>query len=133
VQCSENWCTSDLSLRCAIGATGLFHHLCPEGGVDALDYDPEGRLELTFSALPSEAEVRLALLCHALAFARENAPVCPIIMADPLGDSADRPEQYRHILDLFPSRQLIFLLSDPGDIAALRSTGRVDKELEIRG
>lgn len=133
VQCSDNWCTSDLSLRCAMEATGLFHRLCLEGNVDALDYGPEGRLELSLSAPPSETGVRLALLCHALAFARENAPVCPIILADPLGESSDRPEQYRHILDMFPSRQLIFLLSDEGDIAALRSTGRVDKEIEIRG
>jgi len=133
VQCSDNWCTSDLSLRCAMQATELFHRLCPGGGIDALDYGPEGRLELTLNAPPSLSEVRLALLSHALAFARENAPVCPVIMADPLGESVERPEQYRHILDLFPSRQLIFLLSDADDIEALRSTGRVDRELEIRG
>lgn len=133
VQCSDNWCTSDLSLRCAKEATGLFHRLCPEGGVDALDYGPEGRLELTLSAPPSQSQARLALLSHALAFARENAPVCPVIMVDPLGESHDLMEQYRHILDLFPSRQLIFLLSDARDIHALRSTGRVDRELEIRG
>ncbi len=133
VHCSDNWCTSDLSLRCAMEATGLFHRFFPEGSVDALDYGPEGRLELTLNAPPSVSEVRLALLSHALAFARENAPVCPVIMADPLGESVERPERYRHILDLFPSRQLIFLLSDAEDIDALRSTGRVDKELEIRG
>ncbi len=132
VQCSDHWCTSDLSLRCAMQATGLFHRLCPPGGVDALDYGPDGQLELTMNAPPTTTEVRLALLSHALAFARENAPVCPVIMVDPLGEVGDA-HRYEEILDSLPSRQLVFLLADAGSIDALRATGRVDKELEIRG
>lgn len=87
VMCSDNWCTSDLSLRCAMEATRLFHRLCPEGGVDALDYDPDGRLMLYVQRRLSEEEVRIALLSHALAFARENARICPILMVDPFDRS----------------------------------------------
>lgn len=135
VMCSDNWCTSDLSLRCAMEATGLFHRLCPEGGVDALEYDPDGRLMLSVQRRLTEEEVRMALLSHALAFARENGRVCPIIMVDPFGDSCreDRARSYSEMLDVFPDRQLILLLSDPLDVVALRSTGNVKKEVEIRG
>jgi hypothetical protein len=135
VNTSNNWCTSDLSLRCAIEATGLFLALCPEAKVDALAYDPEGRLEMSMRGPLTETEVHLALLSHAVAFAKENTKVCPIFLDDPFDptDVLDRTRLFQALVEWLPSRQVVFLLSDHRDIAALRSTGTVDKELEIRG
>ena len=135
VSSSNNWCTSDLSVRCSMEATGLFLSLCPEAPVNALGYDPDGRLEMTVHGPLTEAEVHQALLSHAVAFAKENARVCPIFLDDPFGpiDDLDRNAQFEALVGSLPSRQVVFLLSDPRDIAALRSTGKVDKELEIRG
>lgn len=135
VQCSDNWCTSDLSLRCSMEATGLFHRMSPDAQVDILDYDPEGRLELSLCGPLSEEDVHLAILSHALAFSRENARVCPLLLDDPLGEVGlgEETRLYAEIIDLLPMRQLIFLLASFEQASALRSTGRVDKELEIRG
>ena len=84
---------------------------------------------------PTEAGVHLALLSHAVAFAKENATVCPIFLDDPFDrtDGLDRTAQFQALVGSLPSRQVVFLLSEPRDIDALRSTGQVDKELEIRG
>lgn len=135
VNSSNNWCTSDLSLRCSMEATGLFQSFCPETRVDTLGYDPDGRLEVSLSGPLSETEVRLALLSHAVAFAKENAKVCPIFLDDPFDgvDGRDRTGSFEALVAMLPSRQVVFLLSDHEDIAALRSTGKVDKELEIHG
>jgi hypothetical protein len=135
VDSSNNWCTSDLSLRCSMEATGLFLAFRPEAPVNTLGYDPEGRLEMSVHGPLTRSDLQLALLSHALSFAKENAKVCPIIIDDPLSgvEAADRKGLFDAILDALPSRQLIFLLSDEGDVAALRATGRIDKELEIRG
>ncbi|MBI0584559.1 MAG: AAA family ATPase [Methanomassiliicoccus sp.] len=135
VQCSDNWCTSDLSLRCSMEATGLFLGMCPETPVRALGYDPEGRLEVSVEGHPSVDVVRTAVLCHALAFARENYGVCPILMEDPLRcvEAEDRQGMFSEIIRSMGSRQVVFLLSDQADIEAVRATGRVDRELEIWG
>jgi hypothetical protein len=132
---SNNWCTSDLSLRCSMEATGLFLSLCPEAPVNALGYDPDGRLEMTMHGPLTGAEVQQAVLSHAVAFAKENVKVCPIFLDDPFGlvDGADRNALFNALVGALPSRQVVFLLSDQRDIAALRSTERIDKELEIRG
>ncbi len=135
VNSSNNWCTSDLSLRCSMEATGLFLSLCPQAPVNALSYGPEGRLEVSVHGPLTETEVRLALLSHAVAFAKESAKVCPIFLDDPFGqaDELDHAALFKRIVEMLPSRQVVFLLSGQKDIADLRSTGRVDKELEIRG
>ncbi len=75
------------------------------------------------------------MLSHALAFAREGTGVCPLFLDEPLEGArdGDRREMFSTILDALPGKQTVFLLSDPGDIDALRATGRADKELEIRG
>jgi hypothetical protein len=135
VDSSNNWCTSDLSLKASMEATGLFLALRPDAPVNTLGYDPQGRLEMSLQGPLTESDVQLALLSHALAFAKENAKVCPLFIDDPFStvDAPDRGPLFRAILDALPARQLVFLLSDERDIAALRATGRVDKELEIRG
>jgi hypothetical protein len=67
IPCSDHWCTSDQPLRCAVRATDLFHRLCPEGGVDMLDYGPDGRLMVTARRPLGGEEVHMALLSNALA------------------------------------------------------------------
>lgn len=135
VQCSNTWCTSDLSIRCSMAATGLFLDLCPEAPVRTLGYDPEGRLEATVEGSLSPQQVRMAVLSHAVAYAGEGGKVCPVFLDDPLEGAVqeDRSKLLTAVLDALPSRQIVLLLSDPGDVIALRSTRRVDKELEIRG
>lgn len=135
IRCSDTWCTSDQSIRCSMEATGLLLGLCPGAPVRTLGYDPDGRPEVAVDGALTQEQVRLAVLCHALAFARESTGMCPIFMDDPLegarGDDLER--LFDLVLDGLPSKQAVFLLSDPDDIDALRSTGRVGKELEIRG
>lgn len=135
VQCSDTWCTSDLAIRCSMEATGLFMGLCPGAPVRALGYDPEGRPEILVEGALSPEQVRLAVLSHALAFARESTGVCPMFLDDPLegARAGDRKGMFSAILDALPSKQVVLLLADPEDVAALRSMDRVDKELEIRG
>ncbi|MDW5561732.1 MAG: AAA family ATPase [Methanomassiliicoccus sp.] len=135
IQCSDTWCTSDLSIRCSMEATGLFLELCPDAPVRALGYDAGGRPEVSVEGGLSPDEVRLAVLSHALAFARESAGICPIFLDDPLQgvSGGDRGRIFANLLDSLPKKQVVLLLSDPQDIEALRATGRVDKELEIRG
>jgi hypothetical protein len=116
-------------------ATALFLALRPGAPVDCLGYDPEGRLELQVHGTLDMTELRVALLSHALAFAKENAKVCPVFIDDPFGgvDGAERRGMFDAILEAMNGRQLIFLLSEEREAAALRATGKVDKELEIRG
>jgi hypothetical protein len=135
VQCSDTWCTSDLSIRCAVEATGLFLGLCPGAPVRTLGYGPEGRPEIAAEGALSPEQVRLAVLSHALAYARESTGVCPLFLDDPFDgvSGGDRRGMFTEVLDALPSKQVVFLLSDPEEVEALRSTGRVDKELEIRG
>jgi hypothetical protein len=135
VQCSNVWCTTDLSLRSSMEATSLFLALRPEAPVDCLGYDPDGRLELQIHGTLDRSDIHLALLSHALAFAKESARVCPIFIDDPFSGVSDQDRQrlFNALLDAMKGCQLIFLLSEGMDTAALRATGRVDKELEIRG
>jgi hypothetical protein len=134
VECSDNWCTTDLSLRCSIEATDIFLRLRPDAPVRTIGYDPEGRLEVTVEGALSPDEVIAAVLGHALAYAKEHATVCPLFLDDPLAcaGSLSRPNTFAEIVRALPSRQLIFILSDPRDIEALREIGP-DKELEIHG
>jgi hypothetical protein len=118
-----------------MSATGLFLRFCPDAAVRTLGYDPEGRPEAAVDGPLSPRQVRLAVLSHALAFAGQSTGVCPLVLDDPLEGVGPEGhgELFMTMLDALPSRQIVILLSDPGDIATLRSTGRVDKELEIRG
>lgn len=133
--CSDSWCTSDLSIRCSMTATGLLLTLCPDAPVRTLGYDPDGRPEISVEGALSPGQVRMAVLSHALAFARESTGVCPLFLDDPLDGvrGGDRKAFYSVILEALPSKQVVFLLSNQEDIDVLRSTGKVDKELEIRG
>lgn len=135
IRCSDSWCTSDLSIRCSMEATGLFLSLYPDAPVRTLGYDPDGRPEISVEGALSSEQVGMAVLSHALAFARESTGMCPLFLDDPLEgmEGGDRRSMFRGILDALPSKQVVFLFSDRRDVEALRSTGRVDKELEIRG
>jgi hypothetical protein len=135
IQCSDTWCTSDLSIRCSMAATGLFMGMCPEAPVRTLGYDAEGRPELTIEGTLTPQQVQLAVLGHAIAFAGEGMGVCPLFLDDPLegARAGDRKELFSAVLDSLQGKQVVFLLSDQEDIDSLRATGRVDKELEIRG
>jgi hypothetical protein len=134
VECSNTWCTTDLSLRCSMEATEIFLRLRPDAPVRTIGYDPEGRLEATVEGPLSTDEIIAAVLSHALAYAKEHATVCPLFLDDPLANSGalDRHRAFSEIVRALPSRQLIFILSDPLDVEALRGIGP-DKELEIRG
>lgn len=135
IHCSDTWCTSDLSIRCSMTATSLFRDMCPDAHIGTLGYGPEGRPEVSVEGPLSPEQVRLAVLSHALAFAREGTGVCPIFLDDPLEGTGniERGGLFAAMLDTFQTKQVVLLLSDLADIEALRSTGRVDKELEIRG
>jgi hypothetical protein len=135
IRCSGSWCTSDLSIRCSFAATSLFLEMCPSAQIGTLGYDPEGRPEISVEGPLSPEQVRMAVLSHAIAFAGEGAVVCPIFLDDPLegAGSIERGGLFSAMLDFLRKRQVVLLLSDPADIDALRATGRVDKELEIRG
>ena len=135
IRCADTWCTSDMSIRCSMAVTELFLSLCPGAPVRTLGYDPEGRLEAAVEGAMTPEQMRLAALSHALAFARESTGVCPLFLDDPLDGvmGGDRKAFYSAILEALPSKQVVFLLSELEDIDALRSTGKVDKELEIRG
>jgi len=135
VRCSDAQCTADLNIRCSMRATELFLSLCPGAPVRAIGYGPYSQPEVTVEGMLTPEQVRLAVLCHAIAFVQESAGDCPLFLDDPLDGTGDgdRRSMFSRILETIPSMQVIFLLSDPQDIEALRSSGRVDKELEIRG
>ena len=135
VECSNVWCTSDLSLRASMEATGLFLSWRPDAPVNTLGFDPQGRPEVSACGPLDEGDLHLALLALALAFAKENGRTCPVLLDDPFGPAGDRDRMalFGPVLEAMDGRQLVFLLSDELDALALRSTGRVDKELEIRG
>jgi hypothetical protein len=135
IRCADAWCTSDQSIRCSMAVTEFFLSLCPGAPVRTMGFDPEGRLEATVEGMMTPEQLRLAALSHALAFSRETTGVCPLFLDDPLDGvrGGDRKAFYSAILGSLPSKQVVFLLSDPEDIDALRYTGKVDKELEIRG
>lgn len=135
VECSGMWCCSDLPIRCAMEATGLFLRACPDAPVNTVGYDAVGKPEITLHGNIAADDVRMALLSHALAFAKEGGLDCPIFLDEPLAGvgSPDRPKLFNELIDFLPGRQVVFLLSRPEDIEALRGTGRVDKELEIWG
>lgn len=61
--------------------------------------------------------------------------MCPVLMADIFLALEDRYlfRKYDEILYMFHHRQLILPLSNPHALHALRSAGRIDREMEVRG
>lgn len=135
VESSNVWCCSDLPLRCSMEATGLHLRICPDSQVNVISYDATGRLEVTSNGPISREELQMVLLSHALTFAYEHSPGCPIFLDEPFVDigSDNKPGLLREILDLASDRQVVFLLASDEDITLLRATGKVERELEIWG
>lgn len=135
VECSDIWCTSDLPLRASYQATDMFLRMRPDAPVNTLGYDPEGRLDVSVEESLTPDEVAAAVLCHALAYAKENGSVCSVLIEDPMHAmrESDPFPVFAETVASFPSQQLVFLLSRAEDLAAVRVTGRVRRELEIRG
>lgn len=137
VESSNMWCCSDLPLRSSADATRLFSDICPSSTISGISYDPSGHLEVQLSspAAVGPHELRVALLSHALGFAKENERTCPIILDEPfhsLGPDV-KERTISVLLDFLAGRQVIFLLSNEEEVAVLRASGRLDRELEIWG
>ncbi len=139
VTSSGEWCCTDLPLRAGAEATSLFFEACPSSMIDLVAYDPMGRPEVRVDpgGEVEAQEVRMALLAHALGFikAHDREGSCPIFLDEPFhGMGADlKGRALPAVLSFLEGRQVIFLLSDPSEVEALRATGTVDKELEIWG
>lgn len=139
VMASGEWCCTDLPLRAGAQATALFFEACPSSMIDLVAYDPIGRPEVGIDpgGEVEAQEVQMALLAHSLGFikAHDRDGNCPIFLDDPFhGMGAElKGRALRAMLNFFEGRQVIFLLSDPSEVEALRAAGAVDKELEIWG
>jgi hypothetical protein len=132
----EGWGASDAPLQASMEGTALFLAMVPEPAVSCIVFDQGGRPGVRCdSAGVSADERRAVVLAAALAFARESCPGVPIILDEPFmgmdGDAMARTAEA--VAEFMDGRQLVLLLSEASEIEAMRSTGRVGKELEIKG
>lgn len=131
------WTITDALLRCSLEATGLFLSLAPDAAVSCVLFDERGRpmVQCLEPERMGPLEQYFLVLSTALAFARESCPHVPVIMDDPFAgldkEAAERAAEA--VTEFMEGRQLVLLLSEPAEAAAVRATGRMEKELEIRG
>jgi len=137
VERMSGWRSRDEQFTSSMEATSLYLAMVPDASVNCLLFDERGRPNLQCDRpAPIGTEERYALvLSAALAFARESFSGVPVILDEPFkwlrGDAVKRAANA--IAEFMDGRQMIVLLSDPSEIAALRATDRVAKELEIMG
>lgn|GEM_PF-1117189 len=137
VEAMSEWAFGEAYMRSSLEATSLFLAMVPDAAVSCLLFDERGRPVVQCYAPErlGPAEHHLLLLASALAFARESCPAVPVILDEPFEglDEVTAERAVEAVTEFMAGRQLILLLSKPAEVAAVRATGRVDKELEIRG
>lgn len=137
VERMRGWSEGDALLRSSMEATSLYLAMVDEPSASCLLFDRRGRPAVQCDGTPiiGPAEHHAVVLASALAFARESCPGVPVILDEPFkglaGNEAARASEA--VAVFMEGRQLIVLLSDVAEIDALHATGKVGKELEIKG
>lgn len=136
VEGMRGWGASDAPLRASMEGTSLYLAMMPETAVSCIVFDRGGRPGVQCDAAGiGPDEYRAVVLSSALAFARESCPGVPVILDEPFEGmgihAAGRAAEA--VAGFMEGHQLVLLLSDANAIDAMRSTGKVDKELEIKG
>ena len=136
VERMKGWSSSDALLRSSMEATSLYLAMVEEPSASCILFDERGRpsVQCEGAATIGPTEHRAVVLASAVAFARENCPGVPIILDEPfeqLGEHSARAAEAT--AEFMEGRQLIMLLSGMSGIERLRATGKVGKELEIKG
>ncbi|HHT74517.1 MAG TPA: AAA family ATPase [Methanomassiliicoccaceae archaeon] len=133
----KGWMASDAILRSSMEATSLYLSMVSDPAVSCLIFDERGRLGVQCDGPPSISieEYRTIVLASALAFARENCPGSPVILDEPFKELGEQAawRAAEAVAEFMDGHQLVLLLSEQNEIEALRSTGRLRKELEIMG
>ena len=137
VERMRGWSEGDALLRSSMEATSLYLAMVDEPSASCLLFDRRGRPAVQCDGTPiiGPAEHHAVVLASALAFARESCPGVPVILDEPFkglaGSEAARASEA--VAVFMEGCQLIVLLSDVAEIDALHATGKVGKELEIKG
>ena len=105
VESSGMWCCSDLPIRCCTEATSMFLGCCPNGAIRTIGYDAVGHLELSAEGPVPVNELRMAMLCYAIAFAKESSDD-PIVLDAPFDGISvcDRPSVLKEYPPAFGSK-----------------------------
>ncbi|NLI74626.1 MAG: hypothetical protein GX369_07675 [Euryarchaeota archaeon] len=130
------WDKHDAQLRSSMEATSLFSSMMLDSAITCLMFDEHGKLSVELDGPVVDIEECHAMtLAAAIAFARENCSGIPIFLDEPFEKmNSDIIEQVADaILEFMDGYQLVILLSNKDDVEKVRSSGRVDKELEIKG
>ncbi len=132
----RGWGASDAPLRASMEGTALYLAMMPETEISCIVFDQGGRPGVQCdSADISADEHRAVVLSSALAFARESCPGVPVILDEPFEGMSEHTagRAAEAVAEFMEGRQLVLLLSGTNAIEVMRSTGKVDKELEIKG
>lgn len=131
------WNDGDAPLRASMEATSLYVSMVPNPSASCLLFNEHGQplVQCSRAEPMGSTEHRLMILSAALAFARESCPGIPIILDEPfLGlDDATMERAVKVVTEFMDGHQVIFLLSRPSEIEAVRAIDHLEKEIEVRG